>query len=267
MNWTRAMFTTTTWTLHQAVQEAYLAVCARAADGAGLGAFKRDSAYRAVLEHVSEAQGRAYLEEINAESPWLVNYFKRFQQNDHYGAPFTFNYDRRVFSPTTLRYAKVLGDLVRLFGSLDGMDIVEIGGGYGGQCKIVSDVFAFRSYTIIDLAPVGKLQQRYLSTLGVLGWTCGTPERLAGRAYDLVISNYALSELCAEGRRFYTDSLLCRCPRGYITWNSPDPFDSFGHPLALQVTDERPQTGRANKIVTWGRRRGKDEGGRMKDEG
>jgi len=241
-----------TWTLEETARDAYLAVCARAADGAGLGAFKRDSAYRAVLEHVSEAQGRAYLDLIVKESPWLVNYFKRFQQNDRYGAPFTFNYDRRVFSPTTLRYAKVLGDLVRLFGSLEGTDIVEIGGGYGGQCKIVSDVFAFRSYTIIDLAPVGKLQQRYLSTLGVQGWTCGTPERLAGRSYDLVISNYALSELSIEGRRFYADSLLCRCPRGYITWNSPAPFDLFGHPLALQVTAERPQTGRSNIIITWG---------------
>jgi putative sugar O-methyltransferase len=250
----RTMFAASTWTLDEPAQEAYLAVCARVADGPDLGPFKRDHAYRAVLEHVTEAQGQAYLETILADNPQLVQHFKRFQQNDQHGAPFTFNYHRRVFSPTTLRYIKVVSDLIKHFGSLDNMDIVEIGGGYGGQCKIISDVFSFKSYTIADLAPVTRLQERYLTRLGVLRWTCSTPERLDTRRYDLVISNYALSELSTEGKRFYAERVLCRCTRGYLTWNSPQPFDSIGDGTSIvaRICDERPNTGRFNKVITWG---------------
>jgi putative sugar O-methyltransferase len=239
-----------TWTLNENSQESYLAVCTRAAKS--LGAFKRDHAYRMVLEHVSESQGRAYHDVILADSPQFAHYFKLFQQNDRYGAPITFNYNGLVFSPTTLRYVKVMSDLVHLFGSLDDFDIVEIGAGYGGQCKIIADMFAFQSYTLVDLAAVGALQERYLFTLGVRRWDCVTPEQLDTRAYDLVLSNYALSELNEEAQSFYVDKVLSRCRRGYLTWNSPKPFDAFGHRLAVAISDELPQTGQNNKIITWG---------------
>ena len=68
----------------------------------------------------------------------MVPLFHRFRENDRLGSPLTCDYDAcGRFSPTTLRYAKVYSDLMRLFRDLDGQRIIEIGGGYGGQCFVI----------------------------------------------------------------------------------------------------------------------------------
>jgi hypothetical protein len=62
--------------------------------------------------------------------------------------------------------ARYLGELAMLedsFGSLEGMSIVEIGGGYGGMAVTLQTVYTLAEYTIIDLAAVGRLQSRYVS--------------------------------------------------------------------------------------------------------
>ena len=46
---------------------------------------------------------------------------------------------------------------------LDGLDICEIGGGYGGQGKMILDRFVPRGYTIMDLTEPLALALHYLS--------------------------------------------------------------------------------------------------------
>jgi len=53
--------------------------------------------------------------------------------------------------------------MIELFGLLDDAKIVEIGGGYGGQCKIIYDCFEPISYLMIDLGELLKLQEKYLN--------------------------------------------------------------------------------------------------------
>jgi putative sugar O-methyltransferase len=200
----------------------YPAFCRQAAADDGVFAsFKREEVYRAILEHVTYEDGQRYLDQALANRPDYAARLGVFRENDRLGAPHVFDYgEHGSFSPTTLRYAKVLSDLENLFGTLDGLRIAEIGGGYGGQCFVLSRVAHPASYTLIDLDEALALQQRYLSRLDVSDVEFVSPSDLrADRDYDLVISNYAYSELVRPVQRRYMRAVLKRSSRGYVTYN------------------------------------------------
>lgn len=231
--------------------ERYLAVCKLAAEyDAIFKVFKRSNDYRVILEHVSKKHGKQYLTVI--------------KENDLRGSPITYRYDVGRFSPTTLRYIKVLVDLKNIFGDLKNFHIVEIGAGYGGQCKIISDVFNVSSYTIIDLEPVLPLIQKYLMKLNVKNVIYLTqPKAGDAEKYDLVISNYAFSECLKSAQDDYMHSILYRAKRGYITYNydgkpdSASPYNKeeiiglLSKRHAIRIVDERPKTGSDNFIIIW----------------
>src|SRR5258708_4434505 len=90
--------------------------------------FRRSPTYTDIVETVPYWQGFQYLEIIRSHYPELTSSFDLFRKNDEFGGSQIFDYGLAGdFAPTTLRYIKVLGDLKRLFGSLDKMRIVEIG--------------------------------------------------------------------------------------------------------------------------------------------
>lgn len=187
--------------------------------------FKRDPRFRIVLEHVERAQGEAYLQSILKRNPdFLWNHLEKFKTNDRIGSPHMETYDRvGSISPTTLRYVSCALDLLEQFQDLNHLNIVEIGGGYGGLCKILFDVWPnIQSYTICDIPIVNQLCAKYLKTFAcwnrvvhVNGLTMESP--LAHK--DLVISNYAFSEINQDGRRLYEEYVLKDSPRGYMMIN------------------------------------------------
>jgi hypothetical protein len=242
--------------------------CERAAEDDELFAnFKQNPIYRQILEHVTYQEGQEYLKIIQNDYPELLDYLPLFKQNDTIGNPIKYVYsDIGEISSTTLRYMKVAGDLKRTFGDkLRSMHIVEIGGGYGGQCKILSDLGAFASYTMIDLPQCNPLSKRYLSALGVanVSFIDNTDLKSAGQ-YDLVISNYAFSEIDKEGQSEYLEKIIDPSPYGYMTLNFMSSYSNIcsytlqelltflykshkkGH-----VEAERPLTGTSNVILTW----------------
>lgn len=192
--------------------------------------FRRDPVYRGVVETVQREVGHDYLYKILLQSKALSIYFNEFKKNDLLGNPqvFTYRYGflklkKIVFSPTTLRYIKVLADLQALFDSLNHMRIVEIGGGYGGQCAIITRVFRPVHYTIIDLEPCLKLTKRYLESLGIYGVNYVTISDLDKTytkcGFDLVISNYAFSELSRSVQDDYATKIISGASRGYLLCN------------------------------------------------
>jgi putative sugar O-methyltransferase len=193
-----------------------------------------------VLEHVTPAQGAEYLDLALRRSPELASLLSRVAGNDSVGAPVRAEYgEHGAFSPTTLRYFKVLADLVSLFGPLDGFEIAEIGGGYGGQAFVCAQAAPGASFTLVDLPETAALQQKYLERLGVANVRAiaadeldseGTPQR-----FDLTISNYAFSELTRPTQQMYLDRILRRSQRGYLTLNrhTPHAYRSFTTPELL----------------------------------
>ena len=217
----------------------YESFSARAAeDDSAFAVFKRSTAYTAVLEHVDYAAGAEYLSLALEREPALVDRLERFRDNDRLGSPRTFDYGRHgVFSPTTLRYVKVLADLMQLFGKLDGMRILEIGGGYGGQAFVVAQAARFASYTLVDLASCIALQRRYLQQLEVPNVSYVAAPEFKADAYDLVISNYAFSELTRSAQLVYAERGLRTAKCGYITcnWMTPRAYRSLSREELLRT--------------------------------
>jgi len=247
----------------------YKKICRLAAEnGSVFKTFKRHKDYREVLEHVTENQGRDYLKIIKENCENLLKFFPKFKENDFYGSPIKYDYDVCQFSPTTLRYIKVLCDLKKIFGDLSGLKIVEIGGGYGGQCKIISDVFQYQSYSIVDLEDVVLLIQKYLRKLKVGRFDCLAQDQIKNNlTCDLVISNYAFSECIKAIQDDYINKVLNKAKRGYLTYNYDNEKPTLSLPMTpynkkeivrilsqkhvIRTIDEKPKTGPMNFIIIW----------------
>lgn len=163
---------------------------------------------------------REVLEQLRQESDFAEDW-ARCVPNDAVGAPrlLTLNGLGQV-SPYTLRYLKVAYDLRTLFGSLDGLDIVELGGGFGGQCAVLSRLFKWRSYTLVDLPETLMLAERYLTQLNIDRVRFVTDDSDVGRQrVGLFLSNYAYTELNAALRHRYRDTFLAAADRGFLLWN------------------------------------------------
>lgn len=227
--------------------------------------FKNNPEYKKILEHVSYDLGGQYLQITLEKYPWLVSYFDQFRENDLVGHPQTFSYSGYGhFSPTTLRYIKTAGDLVERFGDLKNKHIVEIGGGYGGLCKILSTL-GFASYTLIDLPECNELSRRYLNSLGVENvFFIDSTSDYRGQNYDLVISNYAFSEMDTHEQDRYIEKIIKNVPNGYMVVNFISHY--FGiesltieelisilrdHKKSGVVEKEKPLTHPNNLLVTW----------------
>lgn len=137
------------------------------------------------------------------------------------------------------QYEAVLNRLVDLFGPLDGMHIIEIGGGYGGQAKAICDRFKVRTYTIIDLPEVCELQRRFLH-----GYNIRITSGIEWHCYTLVISNYALSEI--PNNSVYMRNIVDNSQHGYITCNT----DFVNIPYANRMPDI-PGERETNYVLWW----------------
>ncbi len=243
-------------------ERAYTDVCEHAArDPAMFASFRRHPAYVRTLEHVTRDQGSEYLQIALEQVPAFVPVLDRFRENDRLGGPKTYEYgEHGQFAPTTLRYVKVLSDLVTHFGSLDGLRIIEIGAGYGGQCAVTNVPFRPSSYALVDLEPCLALQKTYLSQLGIASVHFLSANTLpTDGTYDLVVSNYAFSECVREVQEDYLARVLRRASRGYLTcnWISPRGFRSLSPNELLKAIPgsrflpEIPKTAEGNRIWVW----------------
>jgi putative sugar O-methyltransferase len=241
--------------------QVYPQVCLQASiDYLFFNNFRRNPVYNEILEHVNFEQGLEYLD-IIIQHPQILREIEKFRLNDLFGNPVVYNFPEiGLFSPSTLRYVKVLCDLQKHFKSLDSIKICEIGVGYGGQCRIINSFFTPASYCLVDIKPALSLSQTYLdnfiinSSLSYL-----TMNELAVSDYDLVISNYAFTELPLAIQDVYFKKIIKNSRMGYITYNdiNPPEYCSYKLPKLLDlitsasVFPEKPLTHPNNCIIVW----------------
>jgi putative sugar O-methyltransferase len=183
--------------------------------------FKSNYSYNSILEHVTNEQGSLYLEYLYANFPEFENSIEKFKLNDKYGGTKKFSYGSiGEISPTTLRYIKVLSDIKSIFGDLSGKKIIEIGVGYGGQCFIINQFFDIKDYSLIDLDEALLLNEKYLNKLNISHRKIKIEEIYdINEEYDLVISNYAYSEINRDLQELYWDKIISKSKNGYFTLN------------------------------------------------
>jgi putative sugar O-methyltransferase len=228
--------------------------------------FKNHSFYNIVLEHVSYDEGKKYLDYIIKNDKNLLNKIDKFLENDKIGNPQKYYYKEidKLISPTTLRYIKVGSDIEKIFS--DKIDnIVEIGCGYGGQYLILDKLKNIQNYLLIDLFEVTKLIEKYLECFVLnSSYETKTINKISyNNSWDLVISNYAFSELPCETQLIYIKKILLNSKNGYMTMNSGLDNSTFGknHLSLKQITNlmpnikiisEEPLTSKNNYIIVWG---------------
>jgi len=208
-----------TWMLQDEAANSYLSACRHAVEEPEFfKRFKNHPAYTHVLEHVSYEEGKEYLDEIDIKYDHVLTDVKL---NDTVGDPTTYDYDNiGNISPTTLRYLKNTSDIINKFGrKFD--SIVEIGGGYGGLCKVMSSFIKFDQYLLLDLEECNLLSRKYLS-LFHLPTISYRPEEISeiDENFDLLISNYALSECDRETQMMYIEKFIKKSNKFYIMHNN-----------------------------------------------
>ena len=184
--------------------------------------------------------------------------------SDDLGNPIKFFYDGYDFplSPTTLRYTKVASDLKQLFGE-NLKTVAEIGCGYGGQTLVNDHLLKFNFVKLFDLSIVNKLIERYLESHLLKGtYKTTTINKELVSKYELVISNYAFSELPRELQIIFINKVLSQSRRGYLTMNSGISGTRSIGKLSLdelrkllpkfEIFEEVPLTSPHNYIIIWG---------------
>jgi hypothetical protein len=201
----------------------YRAFCKLAAENdLVFEAFRRHPAY-SLVDGLGVASGQEYIDIAYLASPTLSKeYIEEFRKSDNVGAPIKYNLKNLgVFSPATLRYIKVAIEMSEMFGSLNGMRIAEIGGGYGGQCRALSVINKhIASYAIYDLPEPMALAKRFLSHFDTPRMSFLDVFDTEAAEYDLVISNYAFGEIEKTVQDVYLDKVINNSQRGYMIYNA-----------------------------------------------
>ena len=189
--------------------------------------FRRYIVYRYIVECCSDEQGMNYLEVILNDYDFKITseQWQNILLNDKLGNPmpctYEFGNDALVCSPMTLRYTKVLCDIVKLFDVDSLRTVTEIGVGYGGQCRLLMNLLSIERYNLVDLPEAIALAERFLTELDTAGdirYIDGT-HLYNDLPCDLLISNYAFSELTKATQKFYIDRIISKSKAGYMTWN------------------------------------------------
>ncbi len=204
----------------------YPAFCRIAAqDSSVFNSFRSNDTYQQILEHFDFDAGLRFLEVIELKYPRLLTHLERYAIADRVGGAtrHTFKgYGR--FSASTIRYICHLGNILEHFPDLAGMNIIEVGGGYGGLASIICTHANIKSYTIVDLPDVMRLANRWLSetlppeTKAKIGfWNQST--RTETKQWDLFVSNFAFTECSPAVQDCYIDTIIKRSSAGFILYN------------------------------------------------
>ncbi len=245
-----------------ALMPSYSTMCGMAAsDDSTFVEFRKYSVLVQAFDHVSYAQGLGYLSEIKTFGEWKPRYTKVIEEIDAVGNPNKYKFSNfGTFSPTLLRYLKVFLEIESLIAPLKDKSIAEIGVGFGGQASLIDKLSPTSNYIFYDIPPVLELTKKFVTSLGMQG----NLEFRDGRvpescSVDVVISNYAFSEIAKPIQTTYLNNVILKSKSGYITWNNLSANQLGGYLLAdlirlipnSQIFPEKPYTYDGNVIIVW----------------
>jgi hypothetical protein len=230
--------------------------------------FKSDPKYQHILEHTSVHYGREYAKLIiNEYSDYASKLdWEKLKENDSIGKPNVINFPSLSeynkspnYSPSTLYYVYRGLDIIhKLLQDGKDINILEIGGGYGGQCKLIMDMcemlnISINSYGIIDLKYPSRLQNKYLSKFtysNISFYEYGNiTDFSVFKNYNKFFSNYALTEFDKHIQDSYVDNIIKYIEKFYILCNLPITNPLFS--TNTTIVDAKPFVhGRYHKIIT-----------------
>jgi hypothetical protein len=224
--------------------------------------FKNNKVYQQILEHTPGYRAELYLKAIKEEFSSFYNNNKNIlielcNKNDYYGKPEKIKIsDFTVCSPSNLKYIYhsllILNNIISK--KLNNVDIIEIGGGYGGLCFFIYNIsklfnVAINSYTIFDIKEVTILQKRYLKLLDINIETYDIKDDWKLNKNSYLISNSAFSEISKDLQEEYSEKVLNNyVSNGFLVWNFI-PVYQFIKDKQFIIESERPCGDSLNKFV------------------
>jgi hypothetical protein len=251
------------WEVSKELVDPYLQACKDSVNSQkAFNSFRRDDRLHPILEHVSYEEGLLYLKEIKDSEFSVSNISCKAKENDLVGNPFLYDYPEIGFiCPTTIRYAKNVYDIAYAFSQTvpNIENVVEIGGGYGGLCRLMTSLFSIKQYLLVDFEDVNNLSKKYLQyyyeKCNGIGWI--VPDELEEvKNIQMCISNYCFSECDRETQEMYYNKIIKNSSMFYITYNhisDKNMSDSEFIKLASQHfrihTEEEVRDGHKNIIM------------------
>jgi hypothetical protein len=194
--------------------------CTQAVQDDGLfKTFKQHPIFTSIVG--SDVRGFGFAQECLNEitNPEIQGLLTKFSSGDQYGNPPTYEIEGLgSIAAGTLYHAAILNEILEKVGEVKELDVIEIGPGYGGQAKVMLD-YGVGSYTLVDMLPPSKLQQKYLSSFEYNNVEFWDAENLQDGEWDLAISNWCLSEFNNDGIEFYVNNIISKCRAGYFLMN------------------------------------------------
>lgn len=225
--------------------------------------FKSNTEYCLILEHVKRTQGEMYINELKKRFNVLYNSNKEYlielcHINDSCGKPNKYNFiNFTECSPTSIRYI-FHGILILTYMKeckLNNIDVIEIGGGYGGLCFFIYKLahlfdITINTYSIFDLQMPLVLQQKYLENLNIHNINYVELDNIKNlKENSFLISNYAFSEISLDIQKQYTINVLNPyVSYGFLAWNFIDVYEFIDN-KNITIEAEYPLTYRTNKYV------------------
>jgi hypothetical protein len=226
--------------------------------------FKSSPEYRIILEHCTEEHGNQYIAAIQERFGELYERNKGLlvdicRANDIYGNTIKCDFANfTTCSPSNLRYILhsflVLSYMKACM--LKNVDIIEIGGGYGGLCFFLHKLaglfeITIDSYSIFDLEEPSLLQKKYLEGLGIVAnmnfLHIDSVKNLKKNSF--LVSNYAFSEISMDLQKRYTaDVLNPYTSHGFLAWNFIDMYNFIDN-KKISVEREYPSSAPNNRYV------------------
>jgi len=157
-----------------------------------------------------------------------IDYIKSiFTTNDSFGNPVKINTFLGLYEGNNVKYLYhsccVLDHMKSL--GLNNIDIVEIGGGYGGLSYFIhkmSTLFDIKlnSYTIYDIEAPSKLQKKYAEHIGFKINTVQSEKgHILEHKNNYLISCYAFSEFSPFIKEIYMAEVFPYISHGLMAWN------------------------------------------------
>lgn len=218
----------------------WLTACQLAAmDDGEFATFRGLPTFKRVVEGTPPVAGKQLLARCS-RNPFFWRVISDLQASDEIGGPTDLvvfqariSGESMALSPTTLRYANNVLNMLDCFGEdVFSEGVVEIGGGYGGEAKVIQDFAStlnipMEEYAIYDLESSYPLIERYLRVFGYNFRKRRLTENSDSQEpIGLVISNGALSEMTSPLIDEYLECVISRARRGYFITN----FESHSLP-------------------------------------
>lgn len=186
--------------------------------------FRQSTEIRKQFDFVTYEESLSYIN-------WLKNFArvlnkkerKLLLKQDIIGKPILSTFENYSACPTTWRTIKIAMEIKNEFGSLSDRDLVDIGGGYGGLCRILAFLDGFRSYTFVNYSECNSLIKKFLEPLNLPNVFFidleSSTETIFSR-YDLVISDQSFFELQHFEQDYLLNHLIRKTANGYFIFSS-----------------------------------------------